>query len=183
MRRPFRPGAPACRLATMKRSAVRLACRTTGLVLACVLGALPSGAPLLHAAGHPGPPAFSLEARGAPLGEVLKKVSDDTGYRITVDPEWTGWPISGSFKNLPINLGLRRILSNLNHSIVFNEADRRIAIVIKSSPDDGAPAGGTALNAAGSFAGRLPRRARPAGMTGRRFPRKCRRRRQRRAAK
>lgn len=97
---------------------------------------LSSGPSLLHAAGHNGAPAFSLDARGVPLGEVLKKISDDTGYQITVDSEWTGWPVSGSFKNLPVNLGLRRVLSNLNHSIVFNEADRRIAIVIKSSPDD-----------------------------------------------
>jgi hypothetical protein len=110
-----------------------------GIVTVLVLGVLsifPRGVSLLHATGHNGSPAFSLDARGVPLGEVLKKISEDTGYQITVDPEWTGWPVSGSFKNLPVNLGLRRIFSNLNHSIVFNEADRRIAIVIKSSPDD-----------------------------------------------
>lgn len=121
---------------------IRLAYRAAGILLSGLLLALPAGPALLHAAGHNGSPAFSpafsLDARGVPLGEVLKKITADTGYRITVDSEWAGWPVSGSFKNLPVNLGLRRILSNLNHSIVFDEAEHRIAIVIKSSPDDAA---------------------------------------------
>lgn len=75
---------------------------------------------------------LSLDARGESLGEVLKKISNNTGYSITVDPEWTGLPVSGSFKNLPVNQGLRRILANLNHSIFFDDANQRISIVIKS---------------------------------------------------
>lgn len=136
MRRPFRSTAPAWRFISIKNPAIRLVCRAAGILLFFALAVLPGGAPpLLHAAGHIGSPAFSLDARGVPLGEVLKKVSNDTGYQIIVDSEWANWPVSGSFKNLPVDLGLRRILSHLNHSIVFNEADHRIAIVIKSSPD------------------------------------------------
>ncbi len=128
----------------MRNRTFRLAFWIVIVLLFEVLSVLPSGPPLLHAAGHYGSPAFSLDVRGAPLGEVLKKISDDTGYQITVDSEWAGWPVSGSFKNLPVNRGLRRILSNLNHSIVFNEADHWIAIVIKSSPDDETLKAGTA---------------------------------------
>lgn len=120
---------------TRNRS-IRLAYWVVMVLLSEAISTLPDGLPPLHAAGHDVASAFSLDVRGMPLGEVLKKISGDTGYRITVDSEWTGWPVSGSFKNLPVNQGLRRILSSLNHSIVFNEADRRITIVIKSSPDD-----------------------------------------------
>ncbi len=134
----------------MRLRTIHLAYRIGIVLLLGSLSILSSGPPLLHAAGHSGAPAFSLDVRGAPLGEVLKKISDDTGYQITVDAEWTGWPVSGSFRNLPVNLGLRRILLNLNHSIVFNDADRRIAIVIKSSPDDEALKAGAALLAINS---------------------------------
>jgi hypothetical protein len=128
----------------MRNHTVRLSYWIAIVLLFEALFIRSSGPPLLHAAGHSEAPAFSLDVRGAPLGEVLKKISDDTGYQITVDSEWAGWPVSGSFKNLPVNLGLRRILSNLNHSIVFNDADHRIAIVIKASPDDETPKAGAA---------------------------------------
>jgi len=78
---------------------------------------------------------FSLNLKEEPLGEVLKKISNDTGFKITIDPVWTGVPISASFNSLPIDQGLRRILSKLNHSLIFNEAEHRIFIDIKSFHD------------------------------------------------
>jgi hypothetical protein len=76
---------------------------------------------------------FSLDLKDEPLGEVVKKVSAITGYQIMINPEWGGWPISARLQNVKIDLGLRQILSKLNHFIVFNEAEHRISIVIESS--------------------------------------------------
>jgi hypothetical protein len=78
---------------------------------------------------------FSVNLKEEPLGEVLKKISNDTGFKITIDPVWTGVPISASFNSLPIDQGLRRILSKLNHSLIFNESEHRIFIDIKSFSD------------------------------------------------
>jgi hypothetical protein len=76
---------------------------------------------------------LSLDLKDEPLGKVVERISDITGYQITISPEWMGLPISARFQNLPIDQGLRRILSGVNHYIVFNDAGPRISIVIKSS--------------------------------------------------
>jgi hypothetical protein len=120
----------------VKDRTLRAACR---LAVVLILNALPlivSTTPDLYAAGYSGSRVVSLDAKGEPLGEVLQTIADVTGYRITVNSEWAGWPVNAVFNNLPVNLGLRRILSNLNHSMVFHEVDQRIAILIQSSPDD-----------------------------------------------
>jgi len=114
-----------------------------GVLLAGLITTLLDNQTLIYAAKDFGFPVFSLDARGEPLGEVLKKISKDTGYQITVDSEWAGLPVNGSFKNLTIPQGLRRILAKLNHSIIFNDSDQRISIVIKSLLDgEGLPIGG-----------------------------------------
>jgi type II secretory pathway component GspD/PulD (secretin) len=79
--------------------------------------------------------SLSLNLNEEPLGEVLKKISNDTGYKIMIDPVWTGVPVSASFKSLPIDQALQRILSKLNHSLIFNEAENRIVIDIISFHD------------------------------------------------
>ena len=105
------------------------------ILLAGIISVLLTAQPGLCAPKSAGTGVFSLDVRKEPLGEVLKKISKDTGYHITVDSEWTGLPVSESFKDLPMDQGLRRILSDLNYSIVFNEADHRISIDIKSFLD------------------------------------------------
>jgi hypothetical protein len=102
------------------------------VLLAGLISTLLSYPSSLFAAKGSGSQVFSLEVRGEPLGEVLKKISNVTGYQISVTPGWTILPVSVILNRSPIDQGLRRILSNLNHSIVFNEADHRISIEIKS---------------------------------------------------
>ena len=129
--------------------------RSTGWVSVVLLAVLASGIlgyqPFLRIALGAESQLLSLDARGDPLGEVLKKISNHTGYRITVDSEWTDLPVSGSFKNLPIDQGLRRILSKLNHSLIFNEADHRISIDIKSFHDGEGFQRGNLLRAADDY--------------------------------
>lgn len=102
------------------------------VLLAGLISTLLSYQPFLRIAMGAESRLLSLDARGEPLGEVLRKISKDTGYHISTDSEWAGLPVSVSFKNLPMDQGLRRILAKLNHSIVFNDAEQRISIVIKS---------------------------------------------------
>lgn len=116
----------------MKDMALRSTCWVSVVFFVELISILLCYPPSLLAANGAGSQVFSLEVRGEPLGEVLKKISNDTDYKITVDPGWAGLPVSVSFKSLPIEQGLRRILLNMNHSIIFNEADHCIFIVIKS---------------------------------------------------
>jgi hypothetical protein len=108
----------------------------TGWILAALLAVLPTilinYEPFLGNAMGAESQLLSLDSQGEPLGEVLKKISDQTGYRITVNPDWVDLPVNGSFKNLHVDQGLRKILANLNHAILFNDTDQRISIVIKS---------------------------------------------------
>jgi hypothetical protein len=106
------------------------------MLLAGLLATLLSGQPVLQNAMGAEHRLLSIDTQGELLGEVLKKISKDTGYRISIDSGWAGLPVSASFKNLPVEQGLRRILAKLNHAIVFNDAERRISIVVKSSSSD-----------------------------------------------
>jgi len=76
------------------------------------------------------PPVFSLDVKNQPLGKVLEKVSKITGYEITVNAEGTDFPVTASFRNIDIYEGLRRILGTLNHSIISNDKEKRISVVI-----------------------------------------------------
>jgi hypothetical protein len=74
-------------------------------------------------------PRFSVEVRDIPLAQVLNQVSRETGCRFEVDPAWNQHPVTASFRNLPLGKGLKRILSDLNHALVY-ESRQVIKIVI-----------------------------------------------------
>jgi hypothetical protein len=112
-------------------------CWISLVLLAGLLLTLLSSQPFLRIAAGAESRLLSLDARGETLGELLRKISKDTGYLISFDSEWAGLPVSVSFRNLTVAQGLRRVLAKLNHSIVFNDAGRRIAIVIKSFNNGG----------------------------------------------
>jgi hypothetical protein len=116
----------------MKDRTMGSRCWISLVLLAGLFLALLSYQPFLRIAAGAESRLLSLDMRGEPLGEVLKKFSKDAGYLISFDSEWEGLPVSVSFKNLTMVQGLRRILAQLNYSLVFNDADRRISIVIKS---------------------------------------------------
>jgi len=76
------------------------------------------------------PPVFSLNVKDQPLGKILKKISKATGYKITVNKEWTDFPVTASLRNVTVHEGLRRILGTLNHSIISNDKEKTISVVI-----------------------------------------------------
>jgi hypothetical protein len=74
-------------------------------------------------------PTLSLEARNEPLGKLLDRISQETAYVFQLDPSWATYPVTISFRNLPLGQGLKRILANLNHAVVY-EGPREVRIII-----------------------------------------------------
>ena len=79
-------------------------------------------------------PYISLNVKNKPLGDVLKNISQDTGYKFKLNDQWSGYPVHASLENMPLHQVLKRILGKLNHAIIY-ESDKRINIVIYAKED------------------------------------------------
>ena len=77
---------------------------------------------------------ISLNVKNKPLGEVLMKISQDTGYKFKLSAQWSSYPISAVLEDMPLNQVLKRILDRLNHAIIY-ESDKSINIVIYGKAD------------------------------------------------
>ena len=74
-------------------------------------------------------PLISVNAQNEPLGEVLEKLTSETSCIFVIDEQWKDHPVKTVFQNLLLSDGLKRILANLNHVIVYESA-QEIKIVI-----------------------------------------------------
>jgi len=63
---------------------------------------------------------FSLQVSKRPLESVLHDLSQKSGVRFVFDDVWADLPITVQFKNMALEPALKRILSNLNHAIIYN---------------------------------------------------------------
>jgi hypothetical protein len=72
---------------------------------------------------------ISLTVKDEPLGDVLYKVSMDTGYDISLDDKWQNYRITASFKEISLHKGLKRILKDLNSAIIY-VSNKKIKIII-----------------------------------------------------
>jgi hypothetical protein len=72
---------------------------------------------------------LSLQVVKMPLENVLSDLSQMTGVTFVYDKGWADLPITAQFKNIALEPALKRILSNLNHAIIYN-ADGSIMIRI-----------------------------------------------------
>ncbi|UCF95460.1 MAG: hypothetical protein JSW39_15370, partial [Desulfobacterales bacterium] len=85
---------------------------------------------------------ITLDVKDEPLGDVLDRITEITGYKFIVGDEWKDTPVTAIFQNLPVHKGLKKILENLNHVIIYsaggiikiNIYDEKAAIG-KTSPD------------------------------------------------
>ena len=88
-------------------------------------------------------PLISVDAQNEPLGDVFGKISRETAYTFIIEDRWRSHPVKIAFQDLPLNVGLKRILANLNHVIVYESAHEiRIAIFGQASlhtGEDSAP--------------------------------------------
>lgn len=62
---------------------------------------------------------ISLDIKNQPLGDVLEQISAETGYEFSIDESWTNLPITASIKNMPLHVGLKRILRNFNNAVIY----------------------------------------------------------------
>jgi hypothetical protein len=111
----------------------RLVCRTFSALLCCVLMQLVSALTVTHAnavgPSHIAEPSLSLETRNEPLGQVLAQITQKTAYRFSLEDAWMDHPVTVAFRDLPLSQGLKRVLSNLNHAVVY-ESQYDIRIII-----------------------------------------------------
>ncbi len=77
---------------------------------------------------------ISVEAKARPLGEILSQISRDTGYVFQMEDSWRSHPVTVSLVNAPLDFGLKRILSGLNHAIVYLPGPTIKIVVIADAP-------------------------------------------------
>jgi hypothetical protein len=105
---------------------------------------------------------LTLDIRERPLKEVLQRLSGHTGYTFIFDTAWGGHPVSATFKNVPLHTGLRQILGNWSHALVFLPAKKIKIIILERS---GAVGSGADAPRGPGF-GRTPQTVNPAGARG-----------------
>jgi hypothetical protein len=87
---------------------------------------------------------FSMQVQSKTLAEVFHDLTKMSGRTIVFDKEWTNQPISIRFVNLTLEMAIAKILTNLNHVVIFEEDNIQVKIYGVVSPDKGsyqAPAG------------------------------------------
>jgi hypothetical protein len=75
-----------------------------------------------------------LKVKNQRLGEVLKIIAIDTGFKIKLNDQWSTYPVNASIENMPLNRVLNLILQGLNHAIIY-ESDQSIKIVVYGKVD------------------------------------------------
>jgi hypothetical protein len=79
-------------------------------------------------------PHISLKVKNQRLGNVLKKITLETGFKFELNDQWSTYPVNASIENMPLNRGLKLILQGLNHAIIY-ESDKSIKIVVYGKVD------------------------------------------------
>lgn len=80
---------------------------------------------------------ISVKAENETLTNVLKKISQASGYEIEFDPAWGDHPVNINFTNESLEDALNRVLSNLNHALIWNDSEKKISIFINGSVSAG----------------------------------------------
>ena len=73
---------------------------------------------------------ISLEAKDDSLKGVLEKIAKQTGYRIFLNEEWGGKPISIQLHNETLKGSIGRILRGLNYAITWDESKKTLSLFI-----------------------------------------------------
>ena len=76
---------------------------------------------------------ISYTFKDKPIKDVLKKISEATGYNVTVNEEWAELSVTANLKNLSIDESLKEVLRNSNNIVITNEKEKYISIIIYSA--------------------------------------------------
>jgi hypothetical protein len=123
------------------------------LLLASVLGLL---APPATAQDRPPEPTVSLNVKDRPLGDVLALISRATGCEFVLEPSWQKVPVTANVENAPLSVALKRVLSGLNHAIVYQPQNRVKILIYEASPPGAKPGMQPALSPATPLPARPP---------------------------
>jgi type II secretory pathway component GspD/PulD (secretin) len=86
----------------------------------------------------------SLEVSGRPLKEVLQRLAGETDYTFIFENTWSNLPVSVRLEQVPVQAGLRQILSSVNHALVYLPGQTIKILILETTPSPGT--GSSAMN-------------------------------------
>ena len=92
---------------------------------------------ILAAEGLPEQNSLSIRVSNEPLREVLKKISEASGYEIRFNTEFADEKISIQLDNVNLNETLARVLKAYNHMSLWDDANHIVTLLIFK--DNGPP--------------------------------------------
>lgn len=101
----------------------------TIFILIMVLAIVPSG--------HASDKQFSMQIQDKTLAEVFQDLTQMSGRTIVFDKEWTDQSINIRFVNLTLEMAIAKILTNLNHVVIFEQDNIQVKIYGVVTPDKG----------------------------------------------
>jgi hypothetical protein len=118
------------------RDLLRLGCAMVLRILAILLLATFAFADVQVREGR-----MSAEIKSQPLTQVLERLKAQTNMRLVMDDGIAGKNISASFQDLPIALGLKKLLegTGINYVVLANTDGKPESIFIGGSTKPGAP--------------------------------------------
>lgn len=116
-------------------------------------------------------PLFSLDVRKMPLAQVLDEISETSGYDIVFRGEGgeENLPISLRLEDVTLDEMLRRVLRDMNHTALWDEAEKTILLSAysdKSGSKKKGSQGVSALRAMSPGKGRRSKRGQSLDMSG-----------------
>jgi hypothetical protein len=104
------------------------------VVLICLGTVVLTGPAITSSAGEAtdteGGPVISLDVKEKPLDEVLEIVSEVSGYEIILEGAWEDLTVSVKLEKATLEETLRRALRNVNHTAVWDEAEKTISLFV-----------------------------------------------------
>jgi hypothetical protein len=84
---------------------------------------------------------ISANFTSQPLGQTVRTISKQTGVQIHIDDEVAGESVSANFKDLPLAIGIKKLLegTGINYAVISNGNAMPTAILISASEKPGAP--------------------------------------------
>ena len=87
--------------------------------------------------GHAYEERFSMQIQNQPLAVVFQDLTRMSGHTISFDKKWTDQPINTRFVNLTLEMAIAKILTNLNHVVIFEQDNIQVKIYGVVTPDKG----------------------------------------------
>lgn len=72
----------------------------------------------------------TIDADRQPLAKVLDEISKNTGYHVSINESHLNTPVTIHLQQRPLEEALKRILGQLNHVIIYDDAEKIVKIEI-----------------------------------------------------